>query len=56
MLILNYNQRLRSFMLYGVFGWGIPAIVVVLYIIITYALEQQPLYSIYGDMHGNKEM
>ena len=47
---------MRSFLLYGVFGWGSPAVVVALHIIVTYAVKHQPLYSIYGDAYGNGEM
>ena len=34
--------------MYGIFGWGIPIVVILLYIIVSLALEQQPFVETYG--------
>ena len=47
-IIKNKKPTRRTFVMYGLFGWGIPIVVILLYVIVSLALEQQSFVELYG--------
>ena len=37
-------------------GWGVPIVVVIIYVIVSFALGETLLNNVYGDVFDNGEM
>nr|CAB3264082.1 mucin-5AC [Phallusia mammillata] len=55
-LAFNNENTDRLYILHFTLGWGIPSIVILLYVIIMYALGSKSLFHSYGDVHQNGDM
>jgi len=55
-LAFGNENTSRLYTVHFVIGWGFPAIVILLYVIIMYALGSKSLFESYGDVHENGDM
>ena len=52
----NDQHSDRSFIIYFMLGWGTPAIAIVVYVMVMYAMGSETIYESYGDVNDNGDM
>ncbi|XP_048584248.1 adhesion G-protein coupled receptor V1 isoform X2 [Nematostella vectensis] len=55
-LVLNDEHTDRKYVLFFLLGWGMPVVVIVLYIVVAQAAFSWPFTDMYGDVHQNGDM
>ncbi|XP_035665839.1 adhesion G-protein coupled receptor V1-like [Branchiostoma floridae] len=55
-LVMNDEHTENKYMLFFVLGWGLPVLVVGVFIIVVFAVWQWDITTLYGDVHGNGDM
>ncbi|XP_066273052.1 adhesion G-protein coupled receptor V1-like isoform X1 [Branchiostoma lanceolatum] len=55
-LVMNDEHTENKYMLFFVLGWGLPVLVVGVFIIVVFAVWQWDITTLYADVHGNGDM